>query len=965
MITKKIPLLFIIGVFVFSTFASIFSPVITSVNAQSADSLERICSSNPSDSRCGSGGTLADKKDLDWQIKSMIYYRAIGYCLKNSGASSGTFWGVSDTITKSDAKEGKWFMSHDPGTALQKGFGPNTIVAPVGAYLRGEGYDDADTDVRIGCGDLSAIIKEATTMWGWTRDEAMCAFGYYRLGVAESERKTLCTDKQRGGNDKDWDAGGEGKKTIRHEAFKAAVAKKVYGGTIPDYSKPKYDAFWYKFYLKVFQQACAKGASATQSAKSQYDPDNEESSVYKIFVISNTGVAVHPDGSYYVGTQKRGFDVNTRMKSPDNADIQWKNCYEIEAHINNLAAAFKALAASSPEQVVDNDVEDSKNTAALTEEGAPSCIIENIGWIVCPVIKFTAGLADGAFGFLADNFLRTDPEVFNTDSKTYVAWSVMRTVANVAFVIVFLIIIFSQLTSMGIANYGIKKMLPRLIIAAILVNLSYFISQIAVDLSNILGYSIKDAFEAISGTISGGGSVQEALNNNTSAGFLATGNGFSDIAVGVVSVAAVGVAGYALLSTLIPVILAAVVALVMILFILIARQAIVILLVVISPLAFVAYLLPNTEAMFTKWRKALTAMLLLFPIIAIVFGASSLASTVLLETFTSAGGLDGDDNNMFGQIISAAVLVLPLFVVPTLLKKSLDGIPAIGQIASKWASRANGGVGKSIGNAYKNSAVGIGRETRARARNSFFRQKNAARIEKGGIAGVGAAGIAGLGLTKKQRFQTDALRNEARSIISGGESDEMKHASLALEKEIGAIDPRARDGHLMAIATGVGKTEVEQKAALNHLASTGRDSVLRSMLTSPATSDTSKANIRRAISANAGSLAGKAPDLVKGTNAAFEHVTGAELTSFSKATMQTYMSHLDALAADPARADDYKTAVSGLNSAIEDIHANPSLQASFKADSGAVILDAVKGSANLAADIGHTAGNIGADGKIR
>ena len=54
--------------------------------------------------------------------------------------------------------------------------------------------------------------------------------------------------------------------------------------------------------------------------------------------------------------------------------------------------------------------------------------------------------------------------------------------------------IYSHITSFGISNYGIKKILPRLIIVAILVNISFYICAIAIDLSNIAGQAIQDMF---------------------------------------------------------------------------------------------------------------------------------------------------------------------------------------------------------------------------------------------------------------------------------------------------------------------------------------------------------------------------------------------------------------------------------------------------------------------------------------
>ena len=73
--------------------------------------------------------------------------------------------------------------------------------------------------------------------------------------------------------------------------------------------------------------------------------------------------------------------------------------------------------------------------------------------------------------------------MFTTDSVSaqnvpYEGWNTFRDIANVIFVILLMVVIFSQLTGVGIDNYGIKKILPKLIIAAILINLSYLICLI-------------------------------------------------------------------------------------------------------------------------------------------------------------------------------------------------------------------------------------------------------------------------------------------------------------------------------------------------------------------------------------------------------------------------------------------------------------------------------------------------------
>jgi MFS family permease len=314
-------------------------------------------------------------------------------------------------------------------------------------------------------------------------------------------------------------------------------------------------------------------------------------------------------------------------------------------------------------------------------------------------------------------------------------------------------------------------MLPRLVVAAILVNISYFISQLAIDISNILGFSIKDLFNGLTTKV-----IDTTNASSLSTDAFATGNGLAGVAGGVLA-SGLGVAAlYALLSTLIPVLLAAVLALVMILFILIARQAIVVLLVVISPLAFVAFLLPNTEGLFKQWRKMLTSMLLLFPIIALVFGGAQLASQVLSGAFD--GTVTGDTSNWFGQIAAAAVLVLPLFAVPVILKKSLDGIPVLGQQMSKLASRTNGNLSKRVGESYKNSLIGRGRANKKRSDQAYMDRKFANRMQKGGLASRIANGP---GITGKQKYAQQTLNSAALLTVKKAQIEDIEAAGATIE----------------------------------------------------------------------------------------------------------------------------------------------------------------------------------------
>jgi hypothetical protein len=333
-------------------------------------------------------------------------------------------------------------------------------------------------------------------------------------------------------------------------------------------------------------------------------------------------------------------------------------------------------------------------TQTNANQGVTSCnsdATRGIGWIICPVTNWLAGAMDWLFGILT-NFLKVRPAQTNADSALYRAWSVMRNFANVLFVIGFMLIIYSQLTSFGISNYGIKRVLPRLIVAAILVNISYWVCAIAIDLSNILGYSLQDLFIAMRNSIVGpgqGNSWSIASWESVTGFILSGGTAVAAATLGIRALTAgsVGSALYMLLPILVGVLMAVLVALL----ILAARQAIITVLVIIAPLAFVAYLLPNTEKYFDKWRGLFMTMLLVFPMFSVLFGGAQLAGLAIIQ--------NADSINLV--ILGMAVQVAPVVITPFLVKFSGSLLGRIAGMVNnpnrgaidrtrKWASERGG-----------------------------------------------------------------------------------------------------------------------------------------------------------------------------------------------------------------------------------------------------------------------------------
>ena len=325
------------------------------------------------------------------------------------------------------------------------------------------------------------------------------------------------------------------------------------------------------------------------------------------------------------------------------------------------------------------------------EEEKNSCGIDGIGWLVCPVMNFVASLNDAAYSAIS-GFLDIKPAILGDNSNTSGAkqgWEFFRNIANAIFAVIFLWIIFSQISNVGVSNYGIKKILPRLIIGALLVNLSYYLCRIFVDLSNILGHTLKDALESGAGGIGTGSE--------------ATGWG-SAIAAAIVG--GVGVVVFAALAVGIPTLIAGFFAIMTVFIILVVRQAGIILLVAISPVAFAAWLLPNTEDLFKKWMKMFRGLLLVFPIISLLYGAGKLAGAILLSSAT----VDPNNPDETMQLAALAATTMPLIATPFVLQNSLSSLGSIGAKIGRMSagahSRFAGNVKSTAKGRVDNSVIG-------------------------------------------------------------------------------------------------------------------------------------------------------------------------------------------------------------------------------------------------------------------
>lgn len=347
-----------------------------------------------------------------------------------------------------------------------------------------------------------------------------------------------------------------------------------------------------------------------------------------------------------------------------------------------LCKANPVECAENPDQLGCKELAGNASASDKEEkEGDQAACMRNagsLGWLICPLLFGLRDTADGIFEHAVTPMLVVHESIVvglsktsGEDSTLYQSWSFFRNVANILFVIAMLFVIFSQITGFGIDNYGIKKILPKLIVTAIIVNFSYIICGIIVDVSNMAGDALRGIFENIAhnttGTPDRSTITQGAMEIITSIAAVAAGS--TAIVLPLLS-GAQAIAGGSSLAFIFPILafvgsaaLAGIFAMLM----LGLRQALIIIMISISPVAFVLYAIPNTNGMFKKWFSLFKTLLILYPVFCFMVGGGFLVSTIIIKS----------SNEFYMKFIAGLLSIMPYFTVPSMTKNALKGFDGL------------------------------------------------------------------------------------------------------------------------------------------------------------------------------------------------------------------------------------------------------------------------------------------------
>jgi hypothetical protein len=390
------------------------------------------------------------------------------------------------------------------------------------------------------------------------------------------------------------------------------------------------------------------------------------------------------------------------------------------------------------------------------------------GWLLCPIFDSVSGVSKFIFQTLIQPLLVTDPISTDPTDARFRIWANFRIYGDIFLLLALIIVVFGQSIGGGIIDaYTAKKVLPRLLTAAILINLSIYIVSLLVDITNIVGLGMSDLItspvsQCAAGTVAGHTCWQFSVNGTQTVGILSL--GLIGAFIGATSMAAAifaiftGTAGAFIgmaFFTILPIIFA----IIAVFATLVLRQGIIALLVIISPVAFALYCLPNTEQYFKKWWEALTKTLLVYPIVMVVFAVSSLLSILFLQS----GGITPDNiiqkdtfanksSTILAAIIGFALQFLPLFMIPFSFRLAGGIIGRVGAAALSAGAKVNNmGAIKSRREIKKEKWT----DGKSQAQERMYRSFADAGNSKSGVTGFAARRLASKTRTMGGRDITD------------------------------------------------------------------------------------------------------------------------------------------------------------------------------------------------------------------
>jgi hypothetical protein len=282
-------------------------------------------------------------------------------------------------------------------------------------------------------------------------------------------------------------------------------------------------------------------------------------------------------------------------------------------------------------------------------ENQPSCESEGreLSWILCPILYLTDNIVEELDETIA-NVLQVPNEYLDNPALKD-TWARLRNIAYLILLPAFLVMVIS--TALGfelISAYTVKKALPRLIAATMFIALSWEITRFFVIFINDIGSGMSGLITSSFGE--GANITLASIMKPNNSDSVATAGIFSGLVVATVAVTSIGIIlSYAFVT---------VIALLIGFIALSLRQMLIVALMLLAPLAILAWIFPGNDKMWKLWKESFTKLLLLYPLIAILIASGKVFASIVSDI----------EGSLIGTFIKLVAYIGPYFFIPTAFK---------------------------------------------------------------------------------------------------------------------------------------------------------------------------------------------------------------------------------------------------------------------------------------------------------
>lgn len=459
-----------------------------------------------------------------------------------------------------------------------------------------------------------------------------------------------------------------------------------------------------------------------------------------------------------------------------------------------------------------------------------SMILIFSGWILDNVIQYTILEVSGNLG-----------NTKGMGGAITEVWTTIRDIANMCFIFVLLFAAFKAMFDTNFGNFNTT--VKNIIIVALLINFSLFFSKVVIDASNIVSVGFYKAIATNNAKLTGSGVLPGGTANfkGISGGYMrmlglqtwyssnVLQNGFN----------AQNILVTGIMSSIFMLISAVIFLMIGIMFV--SRFILLTFLMILSPLALVAFAIPGMKSQFDKWLSSLIEQSFFAPLFFALTWVSFKLGNALITTKVSGATWIDLMKNMTTNKEGGMVLVLnyvlvtgfsitALFMAKTLAKKtpfftnisSGVGSVAIGGTAlvarnlvgrkaanvmrdtdlQERAARGDIGARMKLATAYK--FAGSSFDVRGIADTKYGKQFGASTI----LDNAGKAGGAG-GFTKVVKDKAEREAKYAKEIY--GQTDEEKEEVERLKREEKNTILGKRDSDLVEAEAGLTEAEKERR----------------------------------------------------------------------------------------------------------------------------------------------------------